>query len=126
MKTEEIIETVEEMSVKELSDLVKAIEERFDVSAQAAAPVAAAAGGQGGGGEAAEEEEDTFEVVLTNPGQKKIQVIKQLKEITGKGLKECKTLVDDLPGTIQEGLEEEDAEDIKDQLEELGAEVELR
>lgn len=126
MKTEEIIETVEEMSVKELSDLVKALEERFDVSAQATAPAAAPAGGQGEGEKAEEEEEDTFEVVLTNPGQKKIQVIKQLKEITGKGLKECKTLVDDLPGTIKEGLEEEDAEEMKDQLEELGAEVELR
>lgn len=126
MKTEEIIETVEEMSVKELSDLVKALEERFDVSAQATAPAAAPAGGQGEGEKVEEEEEDTFEVVLTNPGQKKIQVIKQLKEITGKGLKECKTLVDDLPGTLKEGLEEEDAEDIKDQLEDLGAEVELR
>lgn len=126
MKTEEIIESVEEMSVKELSDLVEAIEERFDVSAQAAAPAPAAAGAEGENGEAEEEEEDTFEVVLIDPGQKKIQVIKQLKEITGKGLKECKSLVDDLPATIKEGLEEEDAEDIKDQLEEQGAEMELR
>ncbi len=126
MKTEEIIESVEEMSVKELSDLVEAIEERFDVSAQAAAPAAAAAGAEGESGEEEEEEEDTFEVVLIDPGQKKIQVIKQLKEITGKGLKECKSLVDDLPATIKEGLEEEDAEDIKDQLEEQGAEMELR
>lgn len=126
MTTEEIIESVENMTVKELTELVKAIEERFDVSAQAAAPVMAPQAAQGQGGGQGEEEEETVSIVLTNPGQKKIQVIKQLKEITGKGLKECKTLVDDLPSTIKEGLDEEDAETLKSQLEELGAEVELQ
>jgi len=125
MQTEEIIESVENMTVKELTELVEAIEERFDVSAQAAAPVAVAGGG-GNGGAAEEEEDQTVDLVLTNAGQKKIQVIKKLKEITGQGLKDCKALVDDLPSTIQEGLEEEEADDLRGELEELGAEVELR
>lgn len=126
MDTEEIVESVGEMTIKELTELVEAIEEEFDVSAEAAAPVAAAPqGGAGGdGGEAKEAE--AIDLVLTNAGQKKIKVIKQLKEITGKGLKECKALVDDLPNPVQEGLEEEEAEKLKKQLEELGAEVELR
>lgn len=126
MDTEEIVESVGDMTIKELTELVEAIEEEFDVSAEAAAPVAAApqggAGGDGGGAEEAE----AIDLVLTNAGQKKIKVIKQLKEITGKGLKECKSLVDDLPNPVQEGLEEEEAEKLKKQLEELGAEVELR
>ena len=125
MTTEEIVESIEDMTVKELTELVKAIEDRFDVSAQAAGPVAVQqAGGAEGGAE--EEEEDTIDVVLTSTGQKKIQVIKQLKEITGKGLKECKSLVDDLPSTIKEGVEEEEADSLRNQLEELGAEVELQ
>lgn len=126
MDTEEIVESLGNMTIKELTELVSAIEEEFDVSAEAAAPVAAAPqGGAGGDGEEAEEAE-AIDLVLTNPGQKKIKVIKQLKEITGKGLKECKSLVDDLPSTIQEGLEDEEADELKQQLEELGAEVELR
>ena len=125
MTSEEIIDSIENMTVKELTELVDAIEERFDVSAQAGGAVAVQqpAGAEGSGAE--EEEANTIDVVLTNPGQKKIQVIKQLKEITGKGLKECKALVDDLPSTIREGLEEEDAQSLKEELEELGAEVEL-
>lgn len=126
MDTKEIVESLGDMTIKELTELVSAIEEEFDVSAQAAAPVAAAPqAGTGGNGEGAEEA-DTIDLVLTNPGQKKIKVIKQLKEITGKGLKECKSLVDDLPSTIQEDLDEEEADKLKKELEELGAEIELR
>lgn len=124
MNTKEIIDSIEDMTVKELTDLVSEIEDRFDVSAEAGGAVAVQQAPGGEGGEA--EEEDTFSVVLTNSGQKKIQVIKELKEITGKGLKECKSLVDDLPSTIKDGLDEEAADSLKNQLEELGAEVELQ
>ncbi len=126
METEEIVESVGNMTIKELTELVEAIEEEFDVSAQAAAPVAAAPQGQGGDGGEESSEPETIDLVLTNAGQKKIKVIKQLKEITGKGLKECKSLVDDLPNPVQEGLEEEEAKELQQELEELGAEVELR
>ena len=126
MDTEEIIESVGNMTIKELTELVDAIEEEFDVSAEAAAPAAVAPQGEAGGAGEDSGEAETIDVVLTNTGQKKIKVIKELKGITGKGLKECKSLVDDLPNPIQEGLEEEEAQEIKEQLEELGAEVELR
>jgi large subunit ribosomal protein L7/L12 len=126
MDTEEIVESVGNMTIKELTELVEAIEEEFDVSADAAAPVAAAPQGQAAGGGEESAEAETIDVVLTNTGQKKIKVIKELKEITGKGLKECKSLVDDLPAPVQEGLEEEEAQDLRERLEELGAEVELR
>ena len=126
MDTEEIVESVGNMTIKELTELVEAIEEEFGVSAEAAAPVAAAPQGQAAGGGEDAGEPETIDLVLTNTGQKKIKVIKELKEITGKGLKECKSLVDDLPSTIQEGLDEEEADKLKKQLEELGAEVELR
>lgn len=126
MDTEEIVESVGNMTIKELTELVDAIEEEFDVSADAAAPVAAAPqGGAAGDGDESGEPE-TIDLVLTNTGQKKIKVIKELKDITGKGLKECKSLVDDLPEPVQEGLDEEEAQKLKEQLEELGAEVELR
>jgi large subunit ribosomal protein L7/L12 len=125
MTKEEILQAIEEMSVKDLAELVSAIEERFGVSAQAAVPVAVAAAPQAGG-EAAAEEKSTVDVVLTNPGQQKIQVIKAVKEITGKGLKECKELVDKLPATIKEGLSPDEAEEIKKKLEEAGAEVQLK
>lgn len=124
MTKEEILESIENMSVKDLSELVESIEERFDVSAQAASPTVVQAGP--GAKEKEAEEETALDVVLTNPGQKKIPVIKKIKEITGKGLKECKTLVDDLPGTIKEGVDEEEGNKIVEELEELGAEVELR
>lgn len=126
MDTQEIVESVGNMTIKELTELVEAIEEEFDVSAEAAAPVAAAPQGEAGNGAEEAEEEEAIDLVLTNAGQKKIKVIKQLKEITGKGLKECKSLVDDLPNPVQEGLEEEEAKDLQQELEELGAEVELR
>ena len=126
MAKEDILQQIEEMSVKDLADLVEAIEERFDVSAAMAAPVAVAvapgAGGEGGG-EAASE---TLKVVMTSAGQKKIQVIKEIKEITGKGLKECKELADSLPATIKEDVSADEAESIKEKLEAAGADIELQ
>jgi len=123
MGKEEILQEIEDMTVKDLADLVEMIEERFNVSAAAMAPVAvAAAPSEAEAGEAASE---SFKVVLTNPGQKKIQVIKEIKEITGKGLKECKDLVDNLPATIKEGVGSDEATSIKDKLEAAGAEVGL-
>ena len=125
MTKEEILQAIEEMSVKELAELVSAIEERFGVSAQAAVPVAVAAAPQAGA-EAGAEEKSTVDVVLTSAGQQKIQVIKAVKEITGKGLKECKELVDKLPAVIKEGVSPDEAEELKKKLEAAGAEVELR
>ena len=123
MGKEEILQEIEDMTVKDLADLVEMIEERFNVSAAAMAPVVvAAAPSEAEAGEAASE---SFKVVLTNPGQKKIQVIKEIKEITGKGLKECKDLVDNLPATIKEGVGSDEATSIKDKLEAAGAEVGL-
>lgn len=123
MTKEEILESIEQMSVKDLADLVESIEDRFNVSAEAGAPAVV----QAAPGEQAEtEEKTTLDVVLTNPGQKKIPVIKKVKEITGKGLKECKSLVDDLPSCLKEEVEEEEGNKIIEELEELGAEVELR
>ena len=126
MAKEDILQQIEEMSVKELAELVEMIEERFNVSAAMAAPVAvAAAPAAGGDGEAAGGA-DTAKVVLTSAGQKKIQVIKEIKEITGKGLKECKELVDNLPATIKEDVGPYEATSIKEKLEAAGAEVELQ
>lgn len=126
MTKEEILQAIEEMSVKELAELVAAIEERFGVSAQAAVPVAVAAAPAGGAQAAAEEEKSTVDVVLTSVGQQKIQVIKAVKEITGKGLKESKELVDKLPAVIKAGAAPDEAEEIKKKLEAVGAEVELK
>lgn len=123
MTKEEILESIEQMSVKDLADLVESIEERFNVSAEAGVPTVVQAEP---GEEAEAEEKTTLDVVLTNPGQKKIPVIKKVKEITGKGLKESKSLVDDLPSTIKEGVEEEEGKEIVEAFEELGAEAELR
>jgi len=126
MAKDDILQQIEEMSVKELAELVEMIEERFNVSAAMAAPVAvAAAPAAGGEGEAAGGAE-TVKVLLTSAGQKKIQVIKEIKEITGKGLKECKELVDNLPATIKEDVGPEEATSIKEKLEAAGAEVELQ
>ncbi|WP_181351061.1 50S ribosomal protein L7/L12 [Thalassobacillus sp. CUG 92003] len=121
MSKEQIIEEIKEMSVLELNDLVKAIEEEFGVSA--AAPVAA-----GGAGAAVEEEEEQteFDVVLTDAGSSKIKVVKAVREITGLGLKDAKDLVDNAPGAVKEGVSKEDAEEMKSQLEETGASVELK
>ena len=115
-----IIEEVKALTVLELADLVKAIEEEFGVSA--AAPVAVAAGAVAGA--PAAEEKTEFDVVLTNAGGNKINVIKVVKEVTGLGLKEAKALVDGAPKTVKEGASKEDAEAIKAKLVEAGAEVE--
>ncbi len=125
MANEDILQQIEEMSVKDLADLVEAIEERFNVSAAMAAPVAVAAAPASGDGEGAAAAE-TLKVVMTSAGQKKIQVIKEIKEITGKGLKECKELVDSLPATIKEDVSPDEATSIKEKLEAAGAEIELQ
>jgi large subunit ribosomal protein L7/L12 len=121
MNKEEIISAIEEMSVLELSELVEELEEKFGVSA--AAPVAVAGGGAAGG---AEEEQTEFDVFLAEVGGKKIKVIKAVRELTGLGLKEAKGVVDDAPGNVKEGLSKEDAEEMKEKLEEAGATVELK
>ena len=122
---EQVIEFIEKMSVLELAEMVKELEEKFGVSA--AAPVAVAAAGPAAGGEAAAAEEQTeFDVVLTAVGDKKINVIKVVLAITGLGLKEAKDLVDGTPNTVKEAAGKEEAEGIKTQLEEAGASVELK
>jgi len=121
---EQVIEFIENMSVLELSELVKELEDKFGVSA--AAPVAVAAGPAAGGEAAAAEEKDEFDVVLTAVGDKKINVIKVVRAITGLGLKEAKEMVDGAPNTIKEAAGKDEAEDIKKQLEEAGASVELK
>ncbi len=120
------METIENMTVLELSELVKELEERFGVSATAvaAAPAATAAGADGAA--AAEEEQIEFDVVLQEAGAKKIQVIKEVRAATGLGLKEAKALVDDAPNPVKEALSREDAEAFRDKLQEAGATVELK
>jgi large subunit ribosomal protein L7/L12 len=123
---EDILDAIAEMSVLELSELLTAFEEKFNVSA--AAPVAAAApaaaGGDGGG--AAEEEKDSFDVVLTAAGDKKIQVIKEVRTLTSLGLKEAKELVDGAPNAVLEGVAKDEAEKAKEALEAAGGSVELK
>ena len=119
-----VLEMIESMSILEAADLVKAMEEKFGVSA--AAPVAVAAMPGAGGGEAAEEVKDEFDVMLTGVGDKKIQVIKEVRAITGLGLKEAKELVESAPCAVKEGLGKEEAEQIKTKLEEVGAIVDLK
>jgi large subunit ribosomal protein L7/L12 len=119
-------EQLEEMTVLELVDLKKALEERWGVSAAAAAPAMAAAAG-GGGAEAAEEEEQTaFDVILTSAGQSKIPVIKVVRELTGLGLKEAKAVADAAPAPVKEGVAREEADQMKAKLEEAGASVEIK
>ena len=120
MGNEKIIEAIKEMTVLELNDLVKAIEEEFGVTA--AAPVAAA----GGAAEGAAEEQTEFDVVLESAGSSKIKVIKVVREITGLGLKEAKELVDGAPSAIKEGVAKDEAEELKSKLEEVGAVVEVK
>jgi large subunit ribosomal protein L7/L12 len=126
MGKEEILQEIETMTVKDLADLVEMIEERFNVSAAMMAPVAVAAAPGAGGAEGAGAATEAYKVVLTSPGQKKIQVIKEIKEITGKGLKECKELVDNLPAVIKENVGADEASSLKEKLEAAGAEVELQ
>src|SRR5438045_4463958 len=127
ISTEDWIEELKSISVLELSERIKALEETFGVSATAvaaAAPAAAAAGG--GDGAAAEEESTTVDVVLTGSGDKKIQVIKVVRAATGLGLKEAKALVDEAPKPVKEGIEREEAEKLKGEIEEAGGTVELK
>jgi large subunit ribosomal protein L7/L12 len=122
---EDVVEFIANMSVLELSELVKEMEEKFGVSA--AAPVAMMAAGPGdGGGAVAEEEQTEFDVILTAFGDKKIQVIKEVRAITGLGLKDAKALVDEVPKPVKEGIAKDEAEKIKAQLEEAGAQVEVK
>ena len=121
---EQVIEFIEQMSVLELAEMVKELEAKFGVSA--AAPVAVAAAGPAAAGEAAAEEKTEFDVVLTVVGEKKINVIKVVRAITGLGLKEAKDLVDGTPNTVKEAVSKEEAAGIKTQLEEAGATVELK
>jgi len=123
MTVEDIIGTIEKMSVLELSSLVKSLEEKFGVSA--AAPVAVAAPAVSGGA-AADAGEVTVSVILTGAGEKKIQVLKVVREITGLGLKEAKDLVDQTPKPVKEGIKKEEAETIKKKLEAEGAKVEIK
>ena len=124
--TEEWIDELKGISVLELSERIKALEEAFGVSATAVAAAAPAAGGGGDDGAAAEEESTTVDVVLTGPGDKKIQVIKVVRAATGLGLKEAKALVDEAPKPIKEGVEREEGEKLKSDLEEAGGSVELK
>jgi large subunit ribosomal protein L7/L12 len=126
LSTEDWIAELKSISVLELSERIKALEEEFGVSATAVAAAAPAAGGGGGDGAGAEEESSTVDVVLTSAGDKKIQVIKAVKNATGLGLKEAKALVDDAPKPIKEGLERDEAEKLKAELEEAGGVVELK
>jgi large subunit ribosomal protein L7/L12 len=126
MSTDEWIEELKTISVIELSERIKALEEEFGVSATAIAAAAPAAGGPAAGEDGAEEEPSTVDVVLIAPGDKKIQVIKAVRAATGLGLKEAKALVDSAPKAVKEGLEREEAEKLKADLEEAGGEVELK
>jgi large subunit ribosomal protein L7/L12 len=123
MNKEDFIQSIEKLTVTELNDLVKALEEKFGVSAASFAAAGAAAGA--GAAEAAEEK-DSFTIVLKDAGSAKIQVIKALRELTGLGLKEAKDLTDKTPATIKEGVKKSEAEEIKKKLEEAGAVVELK
>ena len=122
---EKLIEEIKKMSVLELSELIKALEEEFGVSATAVAAAAPAAGAPADGAPA-EEEASAFDVVLTGAGDKKIQVIKVVRAATGLGLKEAKALVDEAPKPIKEGLDRDEADKLKGELEEAGASVELK
>ena len=123
LSNEDILNAISEMSVMDVVALVSAMEEKFGVSAQAAAAVAAA---PAGAGEVAVEEQTEFSVVLTATGDKKVNVIKAVRAITGLGLKEAKGMVDGAPSNVKEGISKDEAEDAKKQLEEAGASVELK
>jgi large subunit ribosomal protein L7/L12 len=124
--TQEWIDELKSISVLELSERIKALEEEFGVSATAVAAAAPAAAGAGGDGAAAEEESSTVDVVLTGAGDKKIQVIKVVRAATGLGLKEAKALVDEAPKPVKEGIERDEAEALANELKEAGASVEVK
>ena len=123
---EDVIEFIANMTVLELSELVKELEEKFGVSAAAPIAMMAAAPGAGDAGAPAAEEQTEFDVILNTHGDKKIQVIKEVRAITGLGLKEAKDLVDGVPKPVKEGVSKEEAEKIKEQLEGAGAQVEIK
>ncbi|MFP6802808.1 MAG: 50S ribosomal protein L7/L12 [Pseudomonadales bacterium] len=123
LSKDDILNAIAEMSVMDVVELVEAMEEKFGVSAAAAVAAApAAAAGDAG----AEEVKDEFDVIITSPGEKKVSAIKVVRAITGLGLKEAKALVDQAPSSVKEGVTKDEAEDIKKQLEEAGASVELK
>ena len=123
---EQVVEFISNMSVLELSEMVKELEEKFGVSAAAAAVAAAPAAGGAAGGEAAAEEKTEFDVILTSFGDKKINVIKEVRGISGLGLKEAKEFVESCPKAVKEGVSTEEAEEIKKKLEEAGASAEIK
>lgn len=123
---EQVVEFISNMSVLELSEMVKELEEKFGVSAAAAAVAAAPAAGGAAGGEAEAEEKTEFDVILTSFGDKKINVIKEVRGITGLGLKEAKEFVESCPKAVKEGVSTEEAEEIKKKLEEAGASAEIK
>jgi len=125
LSKDDILNAIAEMSVMDVVELVEAMEEKFGVSAAAAVAAAPAAAG-GGDAAGAAEEKDEFEVVITSAGEKKVNAIKVVRAVTGLGLKEAKALVDEAPSTVKEGVTKDEAEDIKNQLEEAGASVELK
>ena len=125
-KLQNILTSIETLTVLELAELVKALEAKFGVSAAAAAPVAIAAGGAVAGGAAAAEEKTSFTVILTSAGDKKINVIKEIRTVTSLGLKEAKDLVEGAPKTIKEDVNKEEATKIKTVLEAQGAKVEIK
>lgn len=122
---EEILDAIAEMSVMDVVDLVKAMEDKFGVTA-AAAVAAAPAAAAGGGDAAAAEEQTEFDVILTASGEKKVNVIKVVRSLTGLGLKEAKAVVDGAPAPLKEGVSKDEAEDIKKQIEEAGGSVEVK
>jgi large subunit ribosomal protein L7/L12 len=124
--TEEWIDELKGISVLELAERIKALEEAFGVSATAVAAAAPAGGGGGGGGDETAEEQTAFTVTITAAGDKKIQVIKVVRAATGLGLKEAKALVDEAPKPVKEGIDREEADRLKQELEEAGASVELK
>ena len=126
ISTEEWIEELKAISVMELAERIKALEEEFGVSATAVAAAAPAAAAAAGDVAATEEEKSTFDVVLTGAGDKKIQVIKVVRAVTGLGLKEAKDLVDAAPKAVKEGVPQDEADSIKAQLEEVGATIEVK
>ncbi len=126
MEAQEFIQQIDSMTVLELNELVKALEDHYGVSAAAAAMPMAAAGAGGGAAAAAEEEKTEFDVVLTAVGDKKINVIKAVREVTSLGLKEAKELVESAPAPVKEGVSKDEAEEIKKKFEEAGAQVELK
>lgn len=123
LSKDDILNAIAEMSVMDVVELVEAMEEKFGISAAAAVAAAPASTGDAGG---AEEVKDEFDVVITSAGEKKVSAIKVVRAITGLGLKEAKALVDEAPSSVKEGVTKDEAEDIKKQLEEAGASVELK